>query len=912
MMRTLCKKRSTRAATAVGLEKGKGTKGKGAKGKGGKGKAGRNECNKTRKETAANKEARAATAVATGNGEGGKGKGGEGKGGKGEAGRNGCNETHKVTAVNEEAHAATATGTGKKKGAKGKGAEGGAGRNGTVANKGKNGGKKGKSKAMKAMKKKPAKKRGKRDAGSDSSEGDDSSEESDFCDGSDSGDEDGETRATVASNKGTNEGKTDADDEKPAEDDEFNYDKGPWEEAESDFSDNDEDEESAEPLADAVCPAVIPTRAARTVDTLFPYDKFRESCAAEVQGVRELCQGAAFKVGEKEWVCPLCPAGRTFDRGVRLKGHVEDYHTPEKNYMCSGRSGRAESRQHALAKSMADHDLLSVGSLGTDYIRRAAKLMRSALPASELSPKDNKANHLFGYLYTATGVSIVSTASLKDRTDVVMVGEVYCDGTFMDFTFRTGIRSQGLIDQVMHSYIFEAQMGRGELASLVSTNRKWWVKVLEAVFFSDAAEKLVTDAKERLHTEDDYSTLSIDGHMKCCLPVKGQAPNRTKKALKKEYPLHGADAVNCVITGITATGAVVFLEPQSVESNATIIETIEDNIPAHHHKGIGHVAVDKPGPDLFRKFRALTGNDNLQMSCDPPHVSFTWESVCMSKKKKPAGSSTLRKIMKKFSSPHHPESTIRKDYFDGDDAKGFDGEKFSSEGVFDKVAKDVDAAKRILDSIDTTYSWRSRKEFVRHIAALCACYPEVAKMWHHSNERLRACMINRCRPSSFQWFYNWCRHVNSGPPGEVLTATGTCANEALHNQLRSMMVRVTKLHAGTLRLKLRMFLLKKILSHGAAAYRPTLRTMTERMVTARIAGILKLWPRGYDRSLESSPSLDITRSNARAAGKIKTHNAKKGAGKASKKTRKVTVNNKRRATQPVGKQRAALMRTQKK
>ena len=75
-----------------------------------------------------------------------------------------------------------------------------------------------------------------------------------------------------------------------------------------------------------------------------------------------------------------------------------------------------------------------------------------------------------------------------------------------------------------------------------------------------------------------------------------------------------------------------------------------------------------------------------------------------------------------------------------------------------------------------------------------------------------------------------------------LLSIGTASNEALHSELRLWFWGVRVMHQSTLRLKLRIFQLAKLIAHNCALLYPTTVQIKQRFVLARSTQCRELWP----------------------------------------------------------------------
>ena len=150
-----------------------------------------------------------------------------------------------------------------------------------------------------------------------------------------------------------------------------------------------------------------------------------------------------------------------------------------------------------------------------------------------------------------------------------------------------------------------------------------------------------------------------------------------------------------------------------------------------------------------------------------------------------------------------------------------------SKAVADKIMKELQGGK----------PWPSERSFVESLAAFVKTFPEaVDKTIPGPNRTGRQILHTACAPGRLQWYWNnlRARHQLSVQRLQMLPA-GTASNEALHAEVRAWFRETQQMHQSTLRLKLRVLHLAKLIPHSAAMYRPTLRQISSGVVLARCA-----------------------------------------------------------------------------
>ena len=112
---------------------------------------------------------------------------------------------------------------------------------------------------------------------------------------------------------------------------------------------------------------------------------------------------------------------------------------------------------------------------------------------------------------------------------------------------------------------------------------------------------------------------------------------------------------------------------------------------------------------------------------------------------------------------------------------------------------------------------------------------EVDKVVPALKKPLRNVIYNAADCSRCEWLFNnlrmrkkLSRHVRE------LLPSGTASNEALHAEINNWFRQIQSLHHSTLKSKLNIMCLAKLLPHNVSLYSPTCRQMPEGIVLARV------------------------------------------------------------------------------
>ena len=102
-------------------------------------------------------------------------------------------------------------------------------------------------------------------------------------------------------------------------------------------------------------------------------------------------------------------------------------------------------------------------------------------------------------------------------------------------------------------------------------------------------------------------------------------------------------------------------------------------------------------------------------------------------------------------------------------------------------------------------------------------------------------LYTAANPKRVEWLFNlrrWMARMNQADLQHI--AVGTTSNETLHRELNRVFDNVHTMHQATLRLKLRIFHLYKLLPHNRAMYRGMVRQASQKMVVHRTVAALEL------------------------------------------------------------------------
>ena len=216
------------------------------------------------------------------------------------------------------------------------------------------------------------------------------------------------------------------------------------------------------------------------------------------------------------------------------------------------------------------------------------------------------------------------------------------------------------------------------------------------------------------------------------------------------------------------------------------------------------------------------------------HLAIVYEYATWHKKTD--GSLFLRSIMTKFgkSDPSLNRLSWGAIYY-GEDAPALTAEEMRMRERIVNVTLPVARARMIKDSMDTSKPWYTRIVFMEALAALCALHKEeVQRKVTGQNKPLRKLLWNAASADRMEWYFNSIRMIHGIHPSKLtLLPCGTASNEALHAEIKAWFRPIQRLHQSTLKLKLRVLTIAKLLAHNRAMYTPTTRQLPSAMVLAR-------------------------------------------------------------------------------
>ena len=125
---------------------------------------------------------------------------------------------------------------------------------------------------------------------------------------------------------------------------------------------------------------------------------------------------------------------------------------------------------------------------------------------------------------------------------------------------------------------------------------------------------------------------------------------------------------------------------------------------------------------------------------------------------------------------------------------------------------------------------------IQYVCVL-TCQPQAP-----DGRRLSEILRSSMQPARLEWMLNFRRFRQTLSLQErEHMAVGTTSNESLHRELNNSFDNVHRLHKSTLLLRLRIFQLSKLISHGRAMYGRSVRAARQQLVLARAVQSVSPW-----------------------------------------------------------------------
>ena len=229
------------------------------------------------------------------------------------------------------------------------------------------------------------------------------------------------------------------------------------------------------------------------------------------------------------------------------------------------------------------------------------------------------------------------------------------------------------------------------------------------------------------------------------------------------------------------------------------------------------------------------------MALDPVHLAMTCEYASF--RKRTPCTRALRKILSKFSAV---DETLNAGawghFFNGCRCPELTAMEVKFRNQIEDRSMHKSSAEKILANLDATTPFYLRVEWAQSLAALVSVYREdVDRVAPGPNRRIWQLLHTATAPDRSEWYFNKIRLRHSIPTRWLsLLPIGTTSNEALHHEVNCWFRETQKIHQSSLKMKLRILRLAKLMSHNSAMYHSTSRQLPPAIVLARASSQV-LW-----------------------------------------------------------------------
>ncbi|CAE7414269.1 unnamed protein product [Symbiodinium microadriaticum] len=588
-------------------------------------------------------------------------------------------------------------------------------------------------------------------------------------------------------------------------------------------------------------------------------------------------------------VCPLCPfRGFGSSNPNRLYKHVRNYHDGPRQFCPSG------TKQMKLLISIYDNDRLLGREERPDLLQRSATLIRqTVLPALERSI--NQIDRYIRLVLTGSGPEYWNLTAVL-QAPLRRARNIYYNVDFAQMLFQQTLVQNAKVHAIMAALHTRVH---GDAASLLPSHAKDWWPVLEDIFTSSAVVDMEANLVREAIGHKECLCLSIDATLRCCLSVLGQPKRRrssrepVQAAFDEESMLRRAPLIPSVNSFIQAkvftvrgrTNATLIMTACQSDDARSCAEVLSEGLPAEGLRQVQYVSVDNPSRHYLLTLKTICPNLQL-MALDPVHLAMTCEYA--SSRRRTGFTRVLRRLLCKFTAV---DSTLDAGawgkFFDGRNSPPLTAAEIKFRNQIEDRSMRQTEAVRLLEGLDPTTPFYSRTEWVQMLAAVVSVHRQEAdRLAPGPNRRIWQLLHTASAADRSEWYLNNIRLRHSFPRTYLnLLPAGTTSNESLHHEINSWFRETQKIHQSSLKMKLRILRLGKLISHNAAMYHQTSRQLSQAIVLARASSHC-LWNAGQwkewcslledDGKLQKAElPVEKARSSERAAVRVR---AKHGTG----------------------------------
>lgn len=163
-----------------------------------------------------------------------------------------------------------------------------------------------------------------------------------------------------------------------------------------------------------------------------------------------------------------------------------------------------------------------------------------------------------------------------------------------------------------------------ELGNMLPTHHRYWWPLVEDIFKSPGVDALQTVLMNELESHTEFTTISVDATLRCCMTVMGQAHHKASAACRAESAFGDSDSLRRVLSIRGRTGAVLGMIPLPAENAEHVATAIQTNLSNTAKAQVRFIACDNPSAKLWESL--CTVLPNLEIMClDPVHLPIVYE-----------------------------------------------------------------------------------------------------------------------------------------------------------------------------------------------------------------------------------------------------------------------------------------------
>eukprot|EP00438_Fugacium_kawagutii_P009987 Skav234406 [mRNA] locus=scaffold873:377309:378793:+ [translate_table: standard] len=386
------------------------------------------------------------------------------------------------------------------------------------------------------------------------------------------------------------------------------------------------------------------------------------------------------------------------------------------------------------------------------------------------------------------------------------------------------------VKSIWPRFLLETTLHRNALANLLPTHTSSWWPIIEDVFGSPACVALKAKLLNEVADRQGMVCISIDGTLKCTLPILGQAKPSASAAVRNDHPFDDSQSIRRVVTVRGGSGAVLAMMCTPSEKAEDVRKAFAQEFTTHHLQQVKYISTDAPSLKLLTELKSCM--PQLQtLILDPMHLAMTYEYT--TGRKRSPGSTLLRLMLSKFN--QRAAGNAWGIFYQGQNLLPLTPAEDKARQLIESGMMSNAKCQRVLSALENIQVWPTRLAFIEGLAALSSTFPdEVKKHIKQVAKPLRHVLWSAASAERLEWLFNNHRlRAALSVKDHLLLPSGTTSNESLHAEMKGWFRETQNLHQATLAIKLDVVHISKLLAHNSSLLSPTARQMPSSHVLAR-------------------------------------------------------------------------------